>query len=105
MWFLISSEFTSQVLLVVKKLPANAGDPSSIAGSGRFPGVGNGNLLQYFCLENSMKRTLTDYSPWSLKELDTTEHTHTHTVNSLYNTTVSTNFRTFSLSAPKTQTH
>ena len=56
MWFLISSEFTSQVLLVVKKLPANAGDPSSIAGSGRFPGVGNGNLIQYFCLENSMKR-------------------------------------------------
>ena len=56
MWFLISSEITSQVLLVVKKLPANAGDLSSIAGSDRSPGAGNHNLLQYFCLENSMKR-------------------------------------------------
>ena len=32
----------------------NAGDPSSIPGSGRSPGKGNGNLLQYSCLENSM---------------------------------------------------
>ena len=42
---------------VVKNLPANkgnAGDVSSIPESGRCPGGGNGNLLQYFCLENSM---------------------------------------------------
>ena len=42
---------------VVKNLPANAGDTrdmGSIPGSGRSPGVGNGNLLQYPCLENSM---------------------------------------------------
>ena len=32
----------------------NAGDPGSIPGSGRFPGEGNGNPLQYFCLENPM---------------------------------------------------
>ena len=32
----------------------NAGDPGSIPGSGRSPGEGNGNLLQYPCLENSM---------------------------------------------------
>ena len=32
----------------------NAGDPDSIPGSGRSPGEGNGNLLQYSCLENSM---------------------------------------------------
>ena len=32
----------------------NAGDPSSIPGSGRCPGEGNGNPLQYSCLENSM---------------------------------------------------
>ena len=32
----------------------NAGDPSSIPGSGRSPGEGNGNPLQYSCLENPM---------------------------------------------------
>ena len=31
-----------------------AGDPGSIPGSGRFSGEGNGNLLQYSCLENPM---------------------------------------------------
>ena len=36
----------------VKNPPANAGDPGSIPGSGRFPGEGNGNLLQYSCLGN-----------------------------------------------------
>ena len=49
----------SQVALVVKNLPANAGKAShvnSIPGSGRFPGVGNGNPLQYPCLENPMER-------------------------------------------------
>ena len=35
---------------------SNAGDPGSIPGSGRSPGEGNGNPLQYFCLENSMDR-------------------------------------------------
>ena len=34
----------------------NAGDPGSIPGWGRSPGEGNGNLLQYSCLENSMDR-------------------------------------------------
>ena len=38
----------SQVAPVVKNPPANAGDVSSVPGSGRSPGVGNGNLLQYF---------------------------------------------------------
>ena len=44
---------------VVKNPPANAeatGDAGSIPGSGRSPGVGNGNPLQYSCLENSMDR-------------------------------------------------
>ena len=45
---------SSQVLLVVKNLPANAGDTSLIPGSGRSPGLGNGNLLQYSFLDNSM---------------------------------------------------
>ena len=58
---------------VVKTLPANAGDPggkSLIPGSGRSPRVGNGNPLQYSCLENSMDRSLAGYSPWGCKESD-----------------------------------
>ena len=39
---------------VVKNLPANAGDESSISGSGRSPGERNGNPVQYSCLENPM---------------------------------------------------
>jgi len=38
----------------VKNLPANSGDVVSIPGSGRSPGEGNGNPLQYSCLGNSM---------------------------------------------------
>ena len=41
---------------VVKNLPANAGDVGSIPGLERFPGEGNGNPLQYSCLENPMDR-------------------------------------------------
>ena len=41
---------------VVKNLPASAGDTGSIPGSGRSPGEGNGNSLQYLCLENPMNR-------------------------------------------------
>ena len=45
--------------MVVKNLPANAGaagDAGFIPVSGRSPGGGNGNLLQYSCLENLMNR-------------------------------------------------
>ena len=48
-----------QVVLVVKSLPADAGDirdGSSIPGLGRSPGEGHGNPLQYSCLENPMDR-------------------------------------------------
>ena len=41
---------------VVKNPPANVGDMGSIPGLGRSPGGGNGNPLQYFCLENPMDR-------------------------------------------------
>ena len=41
---------------MIKNLPANAGDEGSIPGSGRTPGEGNGNPLQYSCLENPMDR-------------------------------------------------
>ena len=39
-----------------KDFAYNAGDPGSIPGSGRSPGEGNGNPLQYSCLENPMDR-------------------------------------------------
>ena len=41
---------------MVKNPPANAGDAGLILASGRSPGEGNGNPLQYSCLENSMDR-------------------------------------------------
>ena len=41
---------------VVKYPPANAEEVSSISGSGRSPGVGDGNPLQYACLGNPMAR-------------------------------------------------
>ena len=42
--------------LVVKNLPASAGDRALIPGSGKSPGGGNGNLPQYSCLGNPMYR-------------------------------------------------
>ena len=47
------------VVLVVKNVPANVGDTrdvGSIPGLGRYPEEGNGNLIQYSCLENSKDR-------------------------------------------------
>ena len=41
---------------MVKNLPTNVGDASLIPGSGRSPGEGDGNLLQYSCLENPKDR-------------------------------------------------
>ena len=76
--FLILSG-ASQVALVIKNLPANAGDirdMGSIPWWGRSPGEGNGNLLQYSCLEYPMDR-----GAWwaivhgGLKESDMTEAT------------------------------
>ena len=53
------SVWASQMVKVVKNLPANAGDIRdlcSIPGSGRSPGGGHGNPLQYPCLENPVDR-------------------------------------------------
>ena len=50
----------------VKNLPAmqETGDMGSVPGLGRFPGGGNGSLLQYTCLENLHgQRSQADYSP------------------------------------------
>ena len=49
----------SQVVSAVENPPANEGDirdMGSIPRSGRFPGGGHGNLLQYSCLENRMDK-------------------------------------------------
>ena len=51
--------WASQVVLVVKSSPANAGDIRDVGlvpELGRSPGGGRGNLLQYSCLENPMDR-------------------------------------------------
>ena len=64
----------SQVALVVKNLPANAGDTrgvGSIPGLGRSPGGRHDNPFQYSCLENPQRqRGLAGYSPWGHQELD-----------------------------------
>ena len=61
----------SLMVQMVKNPHVNAKDLGSIPELGRPPGGGNGNPLPYSCLENSMDRGA--YSPWGLKESDTTE--------------------------------
>ena len=64
---------------IIKNPPANAGDTrdaGSIPGLGRSPGVGNGNLLQYSCLETPMGRGVWRATVHGVTELDMTEHTH-----------------------------
>ena len=55
-WLRVRETGASLEAQLVKNPPANAGDKGSIPGLGRSPGVGNGNCLQYCCLENSMDR-------------------------------------------------
>ena len=69
----------------VKNPPTNVGvtrEAGLIPRSGRFPGGGNRNPLQY-SWKSDCQRSLVSYSPWGHKELDVTEqlrtHTHTHT--------------------------
>ena len=55
----VCDKTASQVVLVVKNMPASAGDASdtgSIPGLGRSPGVGSGNPFQYSCLGNPTDR-------------------------------------------------
>ena len=54
-------------------IPCSAGDPDSIPGSGRPPGEGNGNPLQYSCLENPMDGGAWRATVYGIAELDTTE--------------------------------
>ena len=69
---------------MVKKLPASAGearDTGSIHGSGRFPELGNANLLQYSGLENPMDRGacgLQSIGSQRVRHNWVRTHTHTH---------------------------
>ena len=57
-----------------KESSCSTGDPGSIPGSGRSPGVGNGHPLPYSCWENPMDEGAWWARLWGHKELDTTEH-------------------------------
>ena len=65
-------------MLVIKNPPAGAGDARNaglISGLGRSPGKGNGNPLQYSCLENHIdRRARKNIIQGVSKESDTTEH-------------------------------
>ena len=63
-------------VIVLKNLPANDGDTDSIPGLGKSPGVGNGNPLQYSCLENSMDGEIWQAIVHRISQSDTTEHAH-----------------------------
>ena len=67
--------WASQVVLVTKNPPANAGDTRDVGlipGPGRSPGGEKDIPLQYSCLKNPLE----GYSPWGCKQSDTTEYTH-----------------------------
>ena len=63
-------------MLVVKNPSANVGDARDMGSipALRSPGVGNGNPLQYSCLENLMDKGVwqAGYCPWRCKDSDTT---------------------------------
>ena len=63
--------YASQVAIVVKNSPANAGDIRDtrlVPELGRSPGGGgHSNPLQYSCLKNPMNGSLAGYSPWGYK--------------------------------------
>ena len=65
---------------MVNSLLADSGDPGDVGlipGSGSFPGGGNGNSLQYSCLENRIRqKSLLGYSPSGRKISEVTEYSH-----------------------------
>ena len=70
-WLFFSFAFTDG-----KKSECSTGDLGSIPRLGKSSREGNGNPLQYSCLENPMDRGAWQYSPWGRKELDMTERLH-----------------------------
>ena len=81
-----------------KESALNAKNTGSIPGSGRSPEEGNGNPLQYYCLENLMDGgAWIVYSLWGDKESDTTERLHfTKSLNLLFRTTIPRAFQMLS---------
>ena len=87
-WILKCSVYipgASQIALVVKKVPANAGDirdAGSVPGSGRSHRGGHGNQLQYPCLENPVDRGAWRATVHGVTKSQTQlkqQHTHAHT--------------------------
>ena len=75
----IGIKVNTHIALVVEHLPANEGDArdaGSTPGLGRSPREGNVNPFQYAFMENLMNKGA--WRPWGYKQLDKTEHTHTH---------------------------
>ena len=72
--------WASQVVLVVKNLPANARDARDmglIPGSGKFPGRGNAPHSSILAWKSHGQKRLASYSPWDHNNSDRTEHAHT----------------------------
>ena len=78
----------------------STGDRDSIPGSGRFPGEGNGNPLQYSCLENSMDRGAWQAIVHEVTESGTTESTNTHTQEFIHRNGLIQSSKTMVLSVP-----
>ena len=75
-WYTHTHTHTHTLALVVKNLPANAGDlrgAGLIPGSGRHPGGGTAMHSILLPGKSHGQRSLVGYSPWGCKELDTTE--------------------------------
>ena len=73
---MLRTKVSSQVVLMAKNPSANAGDKRDVGlnpGSGRSPGVRNGNPFQYSCLEIIWTRSPVGYNPWGCREWDGTE--------------------------------
>ena len=83
---------------VVKNLPANAEDASSIPELKRSPAEGNGNLFHYSCLKNFTDRgawQATDHGVTTVRhDLSTGHHTHTHAQRHLFALTAFHTFKT-----------
>ena len=78
-----TEQCTSQVVVVVKNPPAHAGDTRGVGlipGLGRSPEGGNGNPLQYSCLENSVGRRAWWATVHRVSKSQTELSNHTHSV-------------------------
>ena len=77
---IIDLNFGFSGVLVVKNLPAKAGDTDQILGLGRSPEGGSYNHSSVFAWRTHRQRSLVGYSPWNHEELDMTKHTNTQSI-------------------------